>query len=62
MEEDPMTEVRAAARRRLTEEQSGSKPPNGGESERARRQDDLLDEALKETFPASDPVSVVHLD
>lgn len=23
----------------------------------ARRQDELLDEALKETFPASDPVS-----
>lgn len=26
-----------------------------------RRQDELLDEALKETFPASDPVSVIRL-
>jgi hypothetical protein len=25
-------------------------------------QDELLDEALKETFPASDPVSVYRLD
>jgi len=25
------------------------------------RQDDLLDEALEETFPASDPVSVYRL-
>jgi hypothetical protein len=28
-------------------------------AERKRRQDDLLDEALEETFPASDPVSVM---
>ena len=27
----------------------------------ARRQDELLDEALKETFPASDPVSVIRI-
>lgn len=27
----------------------------------AKRQDELLDEALKETFPASDPVSVVRI-
>lgn len=27
----------------------------------ARRQDELLDDALKETFPASDPVSVVRI-
>ncbi|MEA3065471.1 MAG: hypothetical protein QOJ27_1923 [Sphingomonadales bacterium] len=26
------------------------------------RQNDLLDEALKETFPASDPTSVYRLD
>jgi hypothetical protein len=25
-------------------------------------QDELLDEALKETFPASDPISVYRLD
>ena len=30
--------------------------------ERAKRQNDLLDEALKETFPASDPVSVVRVE
>ena len=28
---------------------------------RHQRQSDLLDEALLETFPASDPVSIVHL-
>jgi hypothetical protein len=27
----------------------------------AKRQDELLDEALKETFPASDPVSVMRI-
>lgn len=30
-------------------------------AERKRRLDDLLDEALLETFPASDPVSIVHV-
>jgi hypothetical protein len=30
-------------------------------AERRRRLDDLLDEALLETFPASDPVSIVHI-
>lgn len=29
---------------------------------RKRHQDDLLDEALLETFPASDPVSVVRVE
>jgi hypothetical protein len=28
---------------------------------KARTQDELLDEALEETFPASDPVSVYRL-
>lgn len=28
---------------------------------RAKRQDRLLDEALEETFPASDPVSVARV-
>ena len=27
----------------------------------ASRQDELLDDALKETFPASDPISVVRV-
>jgi hypothetical protein len=31
-------------------------PPDG------QTQDELLDEALKETFPASDPISVYRLD
>jgi hypothetical protein len=31
-------------------------------AERARRQNQLLDEGLKETFPASDPVSIAHVD
>jgi hypothetical protein len=32
------------------------------ESERKERQSDLLDDALLETFPASDPVSVVEVE
>lgn len=31
--------------------------PEGGKA----RQDDLLDEGIEETFPASDPVSVKHI-
>jgi hypothetical protein len=31
-------------------------------AERARRQSQLLDEGLEETFPASDPVSIVRVD
>lgn len=30
-------------------------------AERKKRQNDLLDEALVETFPASDPISVFRL-
>jgi len=30
------------------------------DEDRAREQDDYLDEALKETFPASDPISPGH--
>ena len=33
----------------------------GGKPDAAQRQSDLLDEGLKETFPASDPVSVVRI-
>ena len=32
------------------------------EGERARHQNALLDEGLEETFPASDPVSVVEIE
>ena len=32
-----------------------------GRHREAKRQDELLDEALKETFPASDPVSVARI-
>jgi hypothetical protein len=31
-----------------------------GDSDKRRRQEEALDEALKNTFPASDPVSVVQ--
>lgn len=34
---------------------------SGAERNRAQRQSDLLDDALRETFPASDPVSVFRL-
>ena len=33
-----------------------------GRHREAKRQDELLDEALKETFPASDPVSVARIN
>jgi hypothetical protein len=36
---------------------SDAAPPNAAER---RRLDELLDEGLKETFPASDPVAVVQ--
>ena len=35
--------------------------PVSSATQQARRQSDLLDEALLETFPASDPVSVVRV-
>jgi hypothetical protein len=31
---------------------------DNGDSDKRRRQEEALDEALKNTFPASDPVSV----
>ncbi|HET9639799.1 MAG TPA: hypothetical protein VFP12_11385 [Allosphingosinicella sp.] len=43
-------------------------PPGRAQAEPPRErpggptQDELLDEALKETFPASDPISVYRLD
>lgn len=43
-----------------------AKPPAGrrpkhGPAELHRRQDELLDEGIEETFPASDPVSVKRI-
>ena len=32
--------------------------PHQGDGDKRRRQEEALDEALKNTFPASDPVSV----
>jgi hypothetical protein len=41
----------------------GPPPPSAaGPADRRQRQDALLDEALKETFPASDPVSVALVE
>jgi hypothetical protein len=34
----------------------------GSRADRAERQDRLLDDALRETFPASDPVSVAFVE
>ena len=34
--------------------------PDNGDSDKRRRQEEALDEALKNTFPASDPVSVTQ--
>jgi hypothetical protein len=33
-------------------------PQDDGDSDKRRRQEEALDEALKDTFPASDPISV----
>lgn len=36
--------------------------PVAADGDRAKRQNHLLDEGLKETFPASDPVSIVRVE
>jgi hypothetical protein len=36
----------------------GNVGQDDGDSDKRRRQEEALDEALKDTFPASDPVSV----
>ena len=36
-------------------------PENAGLEEKRRRHDELLDEGVEETFPASDPVAVKHI-
>jgi hypothetical protein len=36
-------------------------PQSPAQAELRRRQDALLDDALRETFPASDPISVMQL-
>jgi hypothetical protein len=36
-------------------------PRSPAQAELRRRQDALLDDALRETFPASDPISVMRL-
>ncbi|MGA0601036.1 hypothetical protein ACO2Q3_10075 [Caulobacter sp. KR2-114] len=35
-----------------------SKPPKSPANDAAEHEEDLLDEALEESFPASDPVSI----
>ena len=55
----------------MTDKPDPAPPPDKPAKARARAlrgrpggptQDELLDEALKETFPASDPTSVYRLD
>jgi len=36
-------------------------PVSPSKADKARRQSDLLDEGLQETFPASDPVSIIRI-
>jgi hypothetical protein len=38
-----------------------AKPEDAGHEETKRRHDELLDEGVEETFPASDPVAVKHI-
>jgi hypothetical protein len=38
-----------------------ARPEDAGHDETKRRHDELLDEGVEETFPASDPVAVKHI-
>ena len=54
--------ARGNADRPSPERRPAASPANeAAEAGRAQRQSELLDEGLKETFPASDPVSVVRI-
>ncbi len=56
--------VTLAADRDTADEKPSPKAQKGSPAPRAdrkKRQNALLDEGLKETFPASDPVSVVRI-
>ena len=50
--------------KKATKARPAAKPARkvDGKSRKASHQSDLLDEGLKETFPASDPVSIVRVD
>lgn len=57
-----MTKVRDtqwAGKRPARNREAAPVAPDG---DRAKRQNHLLDEGLKETFPASDPVSIVRVE
>lgn len=41
-----------------TEASTSSRRKDGGKRERRHNEEDALDEALRNTFPASDPVSI----
>ena len=40
---------------------AGDLRPEGAKPEDHKRKDELLDEGVEETFPASDPVAVKHI-
>lgn len=56
-----MIRTSKSAKRKRGTKGSQAPGPSGPERYRAQRQSELLDEALRETFPASDPVSVFRL-
>jgi hypothetical protein len=56
-----MTLKRKSARGKKPKSSPEGTDRSRAQAEQARRQSELLDEALMETFPASDPVSVFHL-
>ncbi len=43
-----------------TEKETGL-PPQDGAVRRENHQEELIDEAIEETFPASDPISPSHV-
>jgi hypothetical protein len=57
---DIMPAKRKAARQNSAAK-SRKQAKTRSEADRKAHQNDLLDEALRETFPASDPVSVVEV-
>ena len=56
----PKIFTRAVGATEMTADPKRKSHQDDGDSDKRRRQEEALDEALKNTFPASDPVSVVQ--
>ena len=56
-----MAAIRTIDKSAVEHRSTGSPVEDADRLRRAKRQNELLDEALEETFPASDPVSIVRI-